>query len=143
MGEPVPETSKGEAALAEGVVIAGKYRLQGELGVGAMGIVRSATHTTLGHQVAIKFLLKSVMASDEARSRFEREAKLAARLGEASRHIPRVIDHGLTEERVPYLVMEQLRGESLSARLKRERRLPLVLATRIVQQLARALHVAH
>jgi serine/threonine-protein kinase len=144
MGETGAEAvAKGDGALVEGAIIGGRYRLEGEIGVGAMGIVRTATHTTLGHQVAIKFLLKSVMASEEARTRFEREAKLAARLGEASRHITKVFDHGLTDDNVPYLVMELLRGESLSARLKRERRLPLGLATRIVQQLARALHVAH
>jgi eukaryotic-like serine/threonine-protein kinase len=131
------------AALSEGEVIGGKYRLVSELGVGAMGVVWCATHVTLGHQVAIKFLLRSIMSSDVARTRFDREAKLAARLGEASRHITRVIDHGVTEDLVPFLVMELLRGESLSARLKRDRRIPLTLATRIVQQLSRALHVAH
>ncbi len=143
MSEVAPDSAPATAALAEGVVIGGKYRLVGELGVGAMGTVWSATHQTLGHQVAIKFLLRSIMASEEARGRFDREARLAARLGEASRHITRVIDHGVTDDRVPYLVMELLRGEALSTHLKRERRIPLPLAARIVQQLSRALHVAH
>ncbi len=142
-GDHAAATAGGEIALREGVIVGGKYRLSSELGVGAMGVVWNATHVTLGHQVAIKFLLNSIAASDVARARFEREAKLAARLGEASRHITRVIDHGIHEGNVPFLVMELLRGESLSECLKRERRLPLVLATRIVQQLARALHVAH
>jgi serine/threonine-protein kinase len=143
MSEVTPESMPGSSAHAEGVVISGKYRLVAELGVGAMGTVWSATHQTLGHQVAIKFLLRSIMASEEARGRFDREARLAARLGEASRHITRVIDHGVTDDRVPYLVMELLRGEALSTRLKRERRLPLQITARIVQQLSRALHVAH
>jgi len=143
MADSALETTPASVALSEGEVIGGKYRLVAELGVGAMGTVWSATHQTLGHQVAIKFLLRSVMASEEARSRFDREAKLAARLGESSRHITRVIDHGVTEDRVPYLVMELLRGEALSTRVKRERRLPLALTARIVQQLSRALHVAH
>ncbi len=143
MSEAAQETAPGSATLGEGEIVGGKYRLVQELGVGAMGTVWSATHQTLGHQVAIKFLLRSIMASEEARGRFDREARLAARLGEASRHITRVIDHGVTDDRVPYLVMELLRGESLSARLKRDRRIPLPLAARIVQQLSRALHVAH
>ena len=130
------------AALGEGRIVGGKYRMESELGVGAMGVVWSATHITLGHQVAIKFLLRSIMSSADARSRFEREAKIAARLGEASRHITRVIDHGVTDDLVPYLVMELLRGESLAMRLKRDRRIPLAVTTRIVQQLSRALHVA-
>lgn len=124
-------------------MIGGKYRLVTELGTGAMGTVWSATHQTLGHHVAIKFLLRSITASIDARARFDREARLAARLGEASRHIARVIDHGVTDDHVPYLVMELLRGESLSSRLKRERRVSLRFAAHVVQQLARALHVAH
>jgi len=143
MSEIAPDSAPASPTLAAGAVVGGKYRLVEELGVGAMGTVWSATHQTLGHQVAIKFLLRSIMASDDARNRFDREARLAARLGEASRHITRVIDHGVTEDRVPYLVMELLRGEALSTRLKRDRRIPLQLTARIVQQLSRALHVAH
>jgi serine/threonine-protein kinase len=108
-----------------------------------MGAVWSATHLTLGHTVAIKFLHGNVASSAEPRARFEREAKLAARLGEASRHITRVTDHGISSEGTPFLVMELLRGEGLEKRLKRDRRLPMTLVARITAQLCRALSVAH
>jgi len=126
-----------------GVVVADKYRLLEAAGEGAMGTVWKAEHTSLGHFVAVKFLHGSVANAAEPRSRFEREAKLAARLGEASRHITRVTDHGVTPDGTPFLVMEFLHGEGLEVRVKRERRLPMTLVAKITSQLSRALFVAH
>jgi serine/threonine protein kinase len=140
MGEPAAVELP---ALREGVLVADKYRLVAPKGEGAMGSVWSAIHVTLGSQVAIKFLHGSIASSSEPRARFEREAKLAARLGEASRHITRVMDHGVTSEGTPFLVMELLKGEGLDARLKRERRLPMALIAKITSHLCRALNVAH
>jgi len=140
MGEPAAVDLP---ALREGVLVADKYRLLAPRGEGAMGSVWSAVHITLGSQVAIKFLHGSVASSAEPRARFEREAKLAARLGEASRHITRVMDHGVTGEGTPFLVMELLKGEGLDGRLKRERRLPMTLIAKITSHLCRALNVAH
>jgi eukaryotic-like serine/threonine-protein kinase len=125
-----------------GTVIAERYVLTNRIGAGGMGAVWRATHITLGHDVAIKFL-KMSENSDGARARFEREAKLAARLGEASRHIARVIDYGVHREALPYLVMELLQGETLGARARRERTLPLDLTAKLTVQLCRALQVAH
>ena len=141
MGEPAIDDD--HTALHEGLLVAEKYRLVGQIGEGAMGSVWSATHVTLGHNVAIKFLHGNVASSAEPRARFEREARLAARLGEASRHITRVQDHGVTSEGTPFLVMEFLHGEGLEVRLKRERRLPIGVVAKITAQLCRALHVAH
>ncbi len=129
--------------LQPGVIVAEKYRLLEPAGEGAMGSVWKAEHTTLGHTVAVKFLHGAVAKAAEPRARFEREARLAAKLGEASRHITRVSDHGVTEDGTPFLVMEFLQGEGLEVRLKRDRRLPIALVAKITAQLARALHVAH
>ncbi len=132
-----------QSVLREGALVADKYKLVATIGEGAMGAVWKAEHVTLGHTVAIKFLHGSVANATEPRARFEREAKLAARLGEASRHITRVMDHGVTPDGTPFLVMEYLQGEGLEVRLKRERRLPIALVAKITTQLSRALHVAH
>ncbi len=140
MGEPAENEG---LVLREGAVVEGKYRLVRAAGEGAMGFVWQAEHVTLGHPVAIKFLHGSVANAAEPRARFEREARLAARLGEASRHITRVMDHGVTVDGTPFLVMEFLHGEGLEVRLKRERRLPLALVAKITAQLCRALVVAH
>jgi serine/threonine-protein kinase len=132
----------GQVMLVPGASIAAKYELDVCLGEGGMGTVWRARHVSLGHPVAIKLL--QPMAHDlDSRARFEREARLAARLGDASRHIARVIDYGMLHGATPYLVMELLHGETLSARLKRQERLPLKLAAHLTLQLCRALQVAH
>src|SRR3954466_5160560 len=102
-------TESGEK-LHEGLLVADKYRLVAPAGEGAMGSVWKAAHVTLGHPVAIKFLHGSVANAAEPRARVEREAKIAARLGEASRHITRVMDHGVMPDGTPFLVMELLQG---------------------------------
>ena len=108
-----------------------------------MGQVWAAQHLTLGHHVAIKVLHGNIMSAAEPRARFEREARLMAQLGETSRHITRVIEHGVLSDGVPYLVMEHLRGEDLAIRLKRDKALPIAKVAEIVAQLAKALSAAH
>ena len=129
-------------SLQAEALVADRYRLVERIGAGGMGSVWRARHVTLSHEVAIKFLQVSEV-SPAARARFEREAKLAARLGEASRHITRVIDYGVFSQTIPYLVMEMLQGETLSARARREGKLSLETASRLIVQLCRALQVAH
>ncbi|MGZ3422748.1 MAG: serine/threonine-protein kinase, partial [Polyangiales bacterium] len=108
-----------------------------------MGSVWRARHVDLGTSVAIKFLHPEIADSKEGRQRFEREARLAARLAEKCRYIAKVIDYGVVDDLGPYLAMEMLEGEELAERLKREKRIALALAAVIVQQLCRALDVAH
>ena len=128
------------SARRAGEVIAGRYVLARPLASGGMGSVWVATHRDLAVEVAIKFMAASIVASPEARIRFEREARVAARLG--SQHVVQVIDYGVDDD-TPYMVMELLKGENLSARLKRERRLPLPVAARLVVQVSKALRTAH
>ena len=63
-----------------GEVIAEKYRLEAEIGRGAMGTVWSAVHVTLGQKVAIKLIAAEQLGSFAARLRFGIEAKAAAML---------------------------------------------------------------
>jgi serine/threonine protein kinase len=142
MSDP-PRQATTRALLRGGFLVADKYGLVEPLGSGSMGSVWKAVHAVLGHAVAIKFLHASVEASPEARARFEREAKLSARLGEASRHITRVTDYGVIGSGTPFVVMELLVGEELSSKLSRDQRLPLPTISKIVAQLSRALSVAH
>ncbi len=144
----VPVTSDSATRATEwtprdGLVVAGKYRLRSRIGAGAMGSVWAAEHMTLGHAVAVKLLHASEARDRDSRSRFDREAKIAARLSDASRHIARVVDHGVLPDGTPFLVMEMLRGEGLDARLRREKQLPPLWVLEIVRQLCRALQVAH
>src|SRR5436190_10649011 len=101
-----------------GDLIAGKYRLERELGRGAMGTVWAALHVTLGQRVAIKLIAGDQSRSPEALMRFGIEAKAAARL--RSRHVVQVYDDGETPDGTPYIVMEYLEGETLEQRLERQ-----------------------
>jgi tetratricopeptide (TPR) repeat protein len=90
-----------------------RYRVLGELGAGAMGVVFHAFDEELRRDVAIKCLVGGMFASDVAHRRFLREAEVAARI-----HSPYVVtihDRGVTEDDQPFLVMERLRGVSLAA----------------------------
>ena len=122
-------------------LVAGKYRLTQLIGRGGMGSVWEGTHTTLGTQVAVKFIESEYAESPEARSRFESEARAAAKL--RSKHVVEVYDHGVTEDGRPYIVMEYLRGEPLDKRLERVGRMAAKDTARMLLQVCRALSRAH
>src|SRR5208282_4678423 len=93
----------------------GPYEITGKLGEGGMGIVYSARDTRLGRLVALKMILDSGNDED-SRKRFLREAQAAARVSHPN--ICCLYDIGEADGR-PFLVMELLEGESMSARLGR------------------------
>ena len=129
------------SSIREGEVLGGKYRLEKEIGRGAMGTVWSAVHLTLGQRVAIKLISAEHAQSVEARVRFSTEAKAAARL--RSRYVVQVYDDGETPAGTPYIVLEYLEGETLEQRLERDGDVPLNDAVRITRHVARALSRAH
>ncbi len=119
----------------------GPYLVSAELGRGGMGVVVRATDPRLDRTVAIKMILESPWGNDaEDIERFVREARATARLDHPA--IVRVYDVGRTEDGKPYIVMDHVAGESLSARLDRERVPPRRIAE-IVAPIADALHHAH
>jgi serine/threonine-protein kinase len=101
-------------SLSEGEIIAGKYRVDGVIGDGGMGVVIAATHVELEQRVAIKALRE---VGSEALARFRREGRLVVQL--KSPHVARVFDVGELDDGTPYLVMERLEGEDLRLMLRR------------------------
>ena len=69
-----------------GETIAGKYRVDRQIGAGGMGTVVAATHLTLGTPVALKFLSDAIKGSANSVERFTREAKACAALRSAHVH---------------------------------------------------------
>ena len=122
----------------------GRYEIQGEIGHGAMGAVYRAHDPQLGREVAVK-MISSAMAGgleerDEVAARFQREARVAARL-----HHPNVVavyDAGREGDSL-YLVMELVDGETLAERLARGEFPSSALALEIAAQAADALAEAH
>ncbi len=106
-----------------------------------MGAVWEGTHASLGSRVAVKFIDAEYAESPEARSRFENEARAAARL--RSKHVVEVYDHGVSEDGRPFIVMEFLDGEPLDKRLDRVGRLSPKETAHVVLQVCRGLTKAH
>jgi serine/threonine-protein kinase len=129
------------ASIPPGTLIAGKYQLERLIGRGGMGSVWAAMHLGLHQTVAVKLIAQYYARSPEARLRFDREAKAAARL--KSRHVVQVYDNGETADGTPYIVMELLDGEPLDARIRRLGRMTLEQALPIIAQVGRALSKAH
>ena len=97
-----------------GHLLAGKYRVDGAIGRGGMGVVAAGHQLSLDRPVAIKFLRQALAGT--ARQRFTREAMAIARM--QSEHVVRVFDAG-EEDGVPFIVMERLVGNDLAAELER------------------------
>jgi serine/threonine-protein kinase len=95
-----------------GQIIGGKYRVDGVLGRGGMGVVVAGHQLSLDRPVAIKMLRSSL--SEGGRQRFTREAMVVARM--TSEHAVRVFD-AAEEGGVPFIVMERLFGQDLASRL--------------------------
>jgi eukaryotic-like serine/threonine-protein kinase len=122
-------------------LLSGRYRLLRRLGVGGMGEVWCARNELTRRDFALKILLASLLENTEAVQRFVREARATAKLRHPS--IVDVYDAGQTDDGRPFIVMELLRGESLEARIARERRLPPLTVCRLLAQTARGLEAAH
>jgi len=126
-------------ALAQGSLVAGKYRIVEEIGRGGMGVVYCAHDDSLARDVAIK-VLPAEFASDIGRlRRFEQEAKAAGQLNHPN--ILVVYDVG-SQGGAPYLVTELLEGESLRQCLS-VGALPMRKAIDYGVQIARGLAMAH
>ncbi|MGA7121297.1 MAG: protein kinase [Polyangiaceae bacterium] len=129
------------AGVREGDLLAGKYRVDRLLGVGAMGAVVAAHHVHLDTKVAIKFILPAMLANQEAVRRFAREARAAVKI--TSEHVARVLDVGTLENGAPYMVMEFLDGLDLAHWLERQGPLPIEQAVDFILQATVAVAEAH
>ena len=116
------------------------YRVLKELGRGGMGLVFQAEDERLERLIALKVMLPHIALDDQARLRFLREARAAARLEHD--HVVAIYQVG-EEHGVPFIAMPFLRGESLDDRLKRTGRIPVAEAARIGMQVAEGLAAAH
>ena len=127
--------------VAPGDRIAGKYRVDGVLGVGGMGVVVAATHEQLDQKVALKFLLPAVLGRPEVIERFLREARAAVKI--QSEHVARVIDVGTLDTGAPYMVMEYLEGEDIEHLIERSGALPVEEAVGYLLEACEAIAEAH
>ena len=119
--------------------LADRYRIERELGAGGMATVYLAEDLKHHRRVAIK-VLRPDLAAALGPERFQREIEIAAALRHA--HILPLYDSGDAGGWL-YYVMPFVEGETLGARLSRERQLPVDDALRLAREVADALAHAH
>ena len=142
MSEPDSQPlSPPATTLPIGTVIAEKYRVDGVLGAGGMGVVLSATNLDLDAPVAIKLVRDEFSHNEEVVSRMVLEARSAAKLH--GRHMVRVLDVARLDNGTPYIVMERLAGCDLATVLNEHGPLPVREAVDYVVQACEGLAEAH
>ncbi|MCY1055609.1 serine/threonine-protein kinase [Nannocystis sp. SCPEA4] len=123
-----------------GRIIDGRYRIVELLGEGGMGAVFVAEHLKLHKHVALKTIRAQFAANSQAEARFTREALATARLDHP--HVVSAIDYGQLPEGGAYLVIQLVRGRSLTKQIE-EGSLGWLAACRLGAQIADALAAAH
>lgn len=119
----------------------GRYRIDAEIGRGAMGIVYKAHDPVLDRTVALKTIVldEDAQEREEYHSRFFQEAKAAARLNHPA--LITIYDFG-EENALAYMAMELLNGTELSERMA-QAPIPIHEAIAIAEQVAEGLAFAH
>ena len=125
--------------------LAGRYRIERELGRGGMATVYLARDLRHDREVAVK-ILHPELASQVSAERFLREIELVAQLTHPQ--ILPLLDSGRLDDKdgfegQPYYVMPFVPGETLRARIARETRLSVEIAQQITHEIADALDFAH
>ncbi|HNG00114.1 MAG TPA: serine/threonine-protein kinase, partial [Pseudomonadota bacterium] len=122
-------------------VLAGRYVLKNVLGSGNMGTVYRATQLPMGREVAVKLMHSDLVRNPDLVARFEREAQAASTVDHPNAIT--VYDSGKSPDGQVYIAMEFLDGETLSAVIERENRLPPDRALELWIPAVKAMVVAH
>ena len=126
--------------MSEELTRIGRYEILERVGRGSMGVLYRGRDTVLDREVAVKVMHGDYAADTEAQARFFREARAAARL--QHRNIVTVFEFA-EHEGTPYIIMEFLRGESLSTRLAAGAAPDALQSIDIAVQLSEGLEFAH
>jgi len=129
-----------EPELRPGTSIQGKYVVHGVLGYGGFAVVYDAEHLGLGRRVAIKVLHLREDRPLALIERFRREARISALVKHPN--VLEVYDTGALPDGSPFLVMERLHGETLSASIARGP-LPIATVVELGRQMMRGLGAVH
>ncbi len=121
--------------------IAGRFRIEREIGRGGMGTVYLATHLGLERPVAVKIIKREFVGDADVADRFLREARTMAKLHHP--HAAMIFDAGNLPDGRHFIVMEFVEGETLSQLLAREGRFPASRAVEIATEICDVLEEAH
>ena len=121
-------------------ILANRYRLTEQIGMGGMAIVYRAIDLRTGHNVAVKVLRPEYNEDSEFISRFQREAEAASKM--THHNIVNLLDVGMDGEN-RYLVMEYVQGKTLKTVIQERGKLSPALAGQIAIRILSALEHAH
>ncbi len=131
-----------QGLLPVNTTVDGKYRIDGIIGVGGMGVVYRAEHTKIARQVALKMLLPEYIVYPDLVARVEREARTAGQIEHPN--VVSIVDLGSTDDQGPYIAMELLRGQELATTVEKAGgRLDAAEAVDIMRQVLAGLEAAH
>ena len=136
---PVVEANIGEPRA--GMILGGKYRLVDQIGEGGMSIVWRAADTTMQREVVVKLMRGYLSQDDRTLKRFEQECRVLAKLNNPNTVM--VFDAGSIDNKLPYLIMEYVRGVSLRDTINRGGPMPVKQILQILIQVCRGLQAAH
>jgi len=136
------DSHESRARARIGQVLRGKWRLDSLLGVGGMAAVYAATHRNQ-KRGAVKILHAEVAAQPDAQQRFVREGYVANSVDHEG--VVSVLDDDVSDDGCAFLVMELLKGESVSTVAERwpGERVPAVDVLQIADELLDILAAAH
>lgn len=136
------DESKTFFSIAGEPVLSERYILEKRLGQGGMGVVYLARHSYLKTLHAIKIILPDLVGNDpQLVTRFHQEARAAAAIKHPN--VIQVSDFGVINEKMPFLIMEYIEGESLHELLNREKRLPPAKAVELILGICNGVNAAH
>ena len=121
-------------------ILAGRYVLVEQIGVGGMAIVYRAIDRNTGHSVAVKVLKPEFNRDAEFVSRFQREAEAASKM--VHHNIVNLLDVGMDGEN-RFLIMEYVRGKTLKDVIQEKGRITAPTAVQIAIRILSALQHAH
>lgn len=138
--DPVDATADTELLARVERALAPQYEVEGELGRGGMGIVYRARDTRLKRTVAVKLLPPELAYRTEIKSRFLREAEMAAQLSH-----PNIVPIYSVDEKdgLVFFIMACVDGDNLAKQMATRGPLPVAEVRRILREVSGALAFAH
>ena len=107
------------ALIQPGRILAGRYRIDQQIGVGGMAVVYRATDLNTQHFVAVKVLKPEYNQDAEYVARFQREAEAASKM--THHNIVNLLDVGMDSSGNRYLIMEYVEGQTLKDVIREKR----------------------
>ena len=126
--------------LTPGSIFAGRYRIIEELGKGGMGKVYEALDIEIKEKVALKLIKPEIASDEKTLERFKNELKFARKI----RHKNVCQMYDLNKEgEIPFITMEYVPGEDLKGFIKRSKKLSVLTAVSLAEQVCEGLAEAH